>query len=114
MLKRTGSPDKRQFGSRHTQVRAWIRVSGRPPVQCTISDVSNAGAVLDCDETVWLPFAFRLVTDDKSIDRVCEIRHEIGRRKDVEFVDQVIQTSDGPKPSSDDDWGGRRSVPQTR
>ena len=114
MLKRTGSTDNRQFGSRHTQLRAWIRVSGRPPVQCTIRDVSSSGAVLDCDEGIWLPFAFRLVTDDKSIDRVCEIRHEVGRRKDVEFVDQGAERNTSRKPSSDDDWGGRRSAPQRR
>lgn len=78
--------EKRQFGRRQTHTRAWIKVAGRPPVSCIVHNTSEGGALLECEEKAWLPFSFRLVSEDKQIDRVCEIRHQNGNRVGVEFV----------------------------
>ncbi|HMN38666.1 MAG TPA: PilZ domain-containing protein [Hyphomicrobium sp.] len=107
MMKRTDFTDKRQFGRRQTQIRAWIRVAGRPPVPCTVRNLSEGGALLDCDDDVWLPFSFRLVTHDQAIDKVCEIRHQTGPRIGVQFVEGVLAPDHGGRILGDRDiWMG--------
>ena len=81
--------EKRQFGRRKTHVRAWIKVAGRPPVACIVHDTSQGGALLETQDKAWLPFSFRLVSEDRSINRVCEIRHQNGTRVGVEFVSEA-------------------------
>lgn len=86
MLKRTDYAEKRQFGRRAANLHAWIRVGGRPPQPCTVSNISDGGAMLRLIGDTWVPYAFRLTSEDKSIDKVCEIRHQSGPRVGVEFV----------------------------
>jgi hypothetical protein len=86
MLKRTDYAEKRQFGRRQTNIRAWIKVTGRPSIPCTVRDISQGGALLECDEEVWLPYSFRVMAEHGVIDSVCEIRHQNGRKFGVEFV----------------------------
>ncbi len=107
MLKRTDFADKRQFGRRHTQVRAWVRIAGRPAVQCIVRNLSDGGALLEFDEDVWVPFSFRLVSDDQSIDKVCEVRHQTGSRIGVQFVAAAEALDQGGKIVNDrDTWMG--------
>lgn len=110
MLKRSDYAEKRQFGRRHTNTRAWIRVAGRPPVSCTVQNVSEGGALLVCDEEIWLPFSFRLTTEDRQIDRVCEIRHQTGPRIGVEFVAYNAAQDAAPRILDDADrWRGTQT-----
>lgn len=86
MLKRNDFAEKRQFGRRQTHIRGWIKVAGRPQVACIVRDLSDGGALLELYEESWLPFAFRLTSEDKQIDRHCEIRHQRGIHIGVQFV----------------------------
>ncbi len=86
MLKRTDYAEKRQFGRRQTQLRGWIKVAGRPPVTCIVRDLSEGGALIETETETWLPFNFRLTTEDGQVDRHCEIRHQKANRIGVEFA----------------------------
>ena len=86
MLKRTDFSEKREFGRRPANLKAWIRVAGRPPVPCTLSNTSAGGALIHLEIDVWIPYSFRLTSDDKSIDRIVEVRHQHPRRIGVEYV----------------------------
>lgn len=114
MLKRNDFAEKRQFGRRPANIRAWIRVSGRPPVPCVLSNVSEGGALLNLDRDFWLPYSFRLTSEDKTIDRIVEVRHQQPRRIGVEFVAKAVsedQLKQIAKRISDfDDWAGAASL----
>ncbi len=87
MLKRMDFAEKRQFGRRAANLHAWIRVGGRPPQRCTLSNISTGGALITLiDSSWWVPYSFRLTSDDKTVDYVCEVRHQGGPRVGVEFV----------------------------
>lgn len=86
MLKRTDFSEKRQFGRRAANLHAWIRVGGRPPQPCKLSNISDGGALITLVGDTWAPYSFRLTSEDKTIDKVCEIRHQSGPRIGVEFV----------------------------
>jgi hypothetical protein len=86
MLKRTDFAEKRQFGRRAANLHAWIRVGGRPPQPCTLSNISDGGALITLIDSTWVPFSFRLTSEDKTVDFVCEVRHQGGPRVGVEFV----------------------------
>jgi len=102
MLKRTDYAEKRRFGRRQTYIRAWIKISGRPSVACIVRDLSEGGALIECEEETWLPYSFRVIAEDKSIDRVCEIRHQNGNRTGVEFMAQAEAYDMGSTYAIDD------------
>lgn len=88
--------EKRQFGRRATNMRGWIKVAGRPAVPCLVRNLSEGGAMLECDEDIWLPFSFRLTSECRQVDRVCEVRHQYGERRfGVEFVETAVQSTSG-------------------
>lgn len=110
MLKRTNFAEKRQFGRRPSNMHAWIRVGGRPPQPCKLSNISAGGALVTLIGDTWAPYAFRLTSEDKSIDKVCEIRHQSGPRIGVEFVApghmfEGIRAA-AASVRSDDSWSG--------
>ena len=114
MLKRTDFAEKRQFGRRAANLLAWIRVGGRPPQPCTLSNISEGGALITLTGSTWAPYAFRLTSDDKSIDKVCEIRHQNGPRIGVEFVApghmfEGMRATSASVPNGDT-WLGSRTV----
>lgn len=86
-------------------------MAGRPPVPCILSNVSEGGALLHIDQDFWIPFSFRLTTEDKSIDRVVEVRHQRSRSIGVEFMaqaaTQVSQSVIKPIANTDDTWMAR-------
>jgi hypothetical protein len=111
MLKRTDFSEKRQFGRRAANLHAWIRVGGRPPQPCTLSNISDGGALITLIGEAWIPYSFRLTSDDKTVDWVCEIRHQSGPRVGVEFVapghefDRIRAARDAGAAS--DSWAAR-------
>ena len=111
MLKRTDFAEKRQFGRRQTSIRAWAKVGGRPSLPCVVRNLSEGGALLEFDEPVWLPFGFLLLSEYKTIDRVCEIRHQTANRIGVQFVEHA-EAYEPPKNAvthDTDSWmGGHR------
>lgn len=114
MLKRNDFAEKRQFGRRQTNLRAWIRVAGRPPLPCFVKNLSEGGALLECEGGVWVPFSFRLTSEDKQIDRVCEIRHQTGGNIGVQFV-AAAEAQEAPRSKlvlDADTWMGQ--APQSR
>ncbi len=107
MLKKTDHTEKRQFGRKPVSSQGWIKVTGRPAVPCTISDLSQGGAAIDCATGTWLPYNFRLVCEPLGIDRLCEIRNQRQNRFGVEFVDHVKCTSTGRHMDDASDWSSR-------
>jgi hypothetical protein len=69
------SPDRRQFGRRETMLHAWIKVPGRPPLPCTVRDLSVGGALIECESAEVLPFSFELVIEATRFRTHCEVRH---------------------------------------
>lgn len=109
MLKRTDYTEKRQFGRRQTNIRGWIKIAGRPSIPCTIRDLSEGGALIECDDDVWLPYSFRVLTEHAAIDSVCEIRHQNGKKVGVEFVKKIEVFEPAHLPYSREDaasWMG--------
>lgn len=107
MLKRNDYAEKRQFGRRAANLKAWIRVSGRPPVPCVLSNVSDGGALIHIESDMWIPFSFRLTSEDRQIDRICEIRHQQPRRIGVEYVTPAAaedQDKANAHPEEADPW----------
>lgn len=90
MLKRNDFAEKRQFGRRPANIRAWIRVSGRPPVSCVLSNISEGGARIHYTGDIWIPYSFRLTSDDKAIDRIVEVRHQSPGTIGVEYVAHAV------------------------
>lgn len=107
MLKKTDYSEKRQFGRRPAISQGWIKIAGRPAVPCTISDISEGGAALDCENGTWLPYNFRLVCEPLGIDRLCEIRNQRQNRFGIEFVENVKGTLSGRLSDDTSDWSSR-------
>lgn len=112
MLKRNDFAEKRQFGRRPVSSQGWIKITGRPSVPCTISDVSEGGAAIDCENGTWLPFNFRLVCEPLGIDRLCEIRNQRQSRFGVEFVENVKGSTTGRITDDASNWSARTTPTQ--
>lgn len=82
---RPGS-DKRAFGRRPTFDHAIVRIPGRPPVRCTIKNISAGGALLDFGEEIWLPYNFPLSWEVGSREEACEVKHRNGQYVGVNFL----------------------------
>lgn len=78
--------EKRQFGRRRTQLHGVIHVAGRPPLPCVIMNISEHGALLVCEQAIWLPFRFRLVVETERKEYECEVRHQTGNGTGVFFI----------------------------
>ena len=87
---RNNGPERRAFGRRHSNDHAIVRVQGRPPVRCTVKNISDTGALLDFGAEVWLPYNFRLAWEVGTRSEECEIKHRNGQ-----FV--VSKSEDHPK-----------------
>ena len=71
-----GSPaDRREFGRRTTSWHAWIICPNRPKIACLVRNVSPAGARLELEVPVWLPWNLRLVVDAYRLEFECEVRY---------------------------------------
>ena len=79
--------EKRSFGRRQTYLHGWVKIPGRPPLACTIHNMSVGGALLEFMNTVPLPFSFVLTIEGSKQTYGCEVRHTAGARTGVGFVD---------------------------
>ena len=82
---RYAGPEKRAFGRRHSNDHAIVRVQGRPPVRCTVKNISGTGALLDFGSEVWLPYNFKLAWEVGTRSEACEIKHRNGQFVGVFF-----------------------------
>ena len=80
------SIERRQFGRRESSFRGHIAVSGRMPIGCTIRNVSDRGALIECDEDFTAGPSVRLTVDSLATDVWCEARHQTNRTIGVRFV----------------------------
>lgn len=103
--------ERRAFGRRQTNEQAVIRVSGRPPVRCTIVNISDGGALLDTGIAMYLPFNFRLSWETSRREEECEVRHTNGSRVGVQFVLRKEEQIKPERVSINDvsDWMSSRS-----
>ena len=88
--------ERRAFGRRQTNDHAFVRIQGRPPVRCTIKNISEGGALLDFGSEVWLPYNFQLTWEVGNREEACEIKHRNGQFVGVFFQRQVA-VQDRPK-----------------
>ena len=79
------TPERRAFGRRQSNDHAIVRVQGRPPVRCTVKNISETGALLDFGSEVWLPYNFKLAWEVGSRSEECEIKHRNGQFVGVFF-----------------------------
>lgn len=87
---RYAGPEKRAFGRRHSNDHAIVRVQGRPPVRCTVKNISETGALLDFGSEVWLPYNFKLAWEVGSRSEECEIKHRNGQFVGVFFQRRAV------------------------
>jgi hypothetical protein len=93
-------PERRSFGRRQAFEHAIVRIPGRPPIRCTLLNISDSGAFLDFAEQVHLPFSFRLVWEGSNREEQCELRHQNGARVGVNFVPKT-ETVAARRPGAD-------------
>ncbi len=80
--------DHRRAPRRRTLKGATIVFGdGNFTVKCLVKNVSETGALLDMESTSEVPNQFRLVFDDRSTDRRCNVAWRSSKRLGVTFVD---------------------------
>ncbi len=77
---------RRQFGRRDTSRSAVATLPGRPPVACTVLNLSEGGALIQFGSAAVPDRNFRLVLDDAPFTLICEIRHQNADRIGVRFL----------------------------
>jgi hypothetical protein len=63
-----------------------VIVAGRAPMACTLCDLSEGGALLECDASLEGVRSFRLTIEGTDLEALCEARHVRGRQVGVRFV----------------------------
>lgn len=105
-----GFVERRQFGRRKTCLHAWISIEGRPRIACLVRNVSEGGALLECEVPKGLPFRFRLIIDCKGFEAWCEQRHGGETWIGVQFV--RVEKVEAPishwSIEMEDAWAGKR------
>jgi hypothetical protein len=77
--------DRRAFGRRAIDMPATARASGGASWTCTVSDLSDGGALLMFSEHHAVPSRFWLCLADRP-ELLCEVRHSTGTRVGVAFL----------------------------
>lgn len=81
--------ERRQFGRRETSLHAVILLPGRGSVHCTVTNLSEQGALITLVEPMVLPPVFRLKIEALGIERNCNRRHQGENGIGVLFVDHI-------------------------
>ena len=102
--------ERREFGRRKTSLHGWVVVEGRPKIACLVRNVSEGGALLECQVPKALPFRFVLVIDSRGFQALCEVRHQTEAWMGVRFVnvDRIAEPIAKWSPELEDAWAGRR------
>jgi hypothetical protein len=80
---------RRQFGRRDTSRSAVATLPGRPPVACTVLNLSEGGALIQFGSAAVPDRNFRLVLDDAPFTLICEVRHQNADRIGVRFLNHA-------------------------
>lgn len=96
--------EKRSFGRRQTYLHGWVKIPGRPPLACTIRNMSDGGALLEFMRPEVLPFSFILTVDGSKQSYGCEVRHSYYERIGVGFVD-IASVQNAGRASYDGEVG---------
>ncbi len=111
---RTAQPfvERREFGRRKTCLHGWLAVEGRPKIACLVRNVSEGGALLECEVPKVLPFRFNLIVDCKGFQASCEARHKTETWVGVRFVrvDKIEEPIALWSPELEDAWSGKKAV----
>jgi hypothetical protein len=94
MVARTMSTDKRKAKRRRLRRSAWVALGPDDLQACTLSDVSDAGARLEVDETVSIPDHFILfLSSNGAARRSCEVVWRQARQVGVKFGNRLASTT---------------------
>ncbi len=83
--------ERRQFGRRTTNAKAWIIVPGRPRLNCRIANISVKGAMLEFTPPAWLPFNFTVLIEGSAESMPCQIRHVVPHGVGVNFSQSLSE-----------------------
>ena len=102
--------ERRQFGRRSTCLHGWLAIDGRPKIACLVRNVSDDGALLECDVPKIMPFRFSLIIECKGFQASCEARHQTEKWIGIRFVrfDRVEQPIAQWSPELEDAWAGKK------
>jgi hypothetical protein len=79
--------DNRRAPRRRTLKGATIVFAeGSFTVKCLVKNLSDTGALLEMESTAEVPNQFRLVFEDRSADRRCDVAWRSVKRLGVRFV----------------------------
>jgi hypothetical protein len=85
----SGLLQRRQFGRRETSRPAFAMLPGGSAVACTVSNLSQAGALVEFAGAAAPTRSFRLSIEDAPYTMVCEIRHQGSGGVGVRFLNQT-------------------------
>ena len=66
--------ERRNFGRRQMTVHAWVQIGGQR-VPCTLSNLSDRGALIEFDELAPQANRLRLYLDFQDFEVECEVKH---------------------------------------
>jgi hypothetical protein len=95
------SSERRRFERRETNFAATVIFAGKPPLACTIRNMSDGGALVVFESPVAVPYSFILHIEGVGKPFGCEVRHHFGARVGVEFVDLMRVL-----PNASETYGG--------
>lgn len=103
--------ERREFGRRNTCLHGWLAIEGRPKIACLVRNVSEGGALLECEVPKALPYRFHLIIDCKGFQAWCETRHQTDTWVGVRFVrfDRVEEPIAKWSPELEDAWAGKKN-----
>lgn len=96
------SSERRQFGRRDSRVHGVCTIPGRAPMHCIVKNLSPAGALIEFNEPIKVPFNFRLRIESRQLDHACHVRHQGQHGVGVTFVD-----CSGARPGARTDASGK-------
>ncbi len=86
----SGRPtEARCFGRRDANHAGWILVPGRARQHCVVRNMSQGGAMLECDRPQTLPMRFELLVEATGAWYACEIRQRSKEAVGVQFVENA-------------------------
>jgi hypothetical protein len=102
--------ERRQFGRRNTCLHGWMMLEGRPRIACLVRNVSEGGALLECEVPKVMPYRLGLIIDCKGFEAWCELRHQTERWVGVRFVhfERVQEPIAHWSPEVEDAWAGKK------
>lgn len=85
----SGLLQRRQFGRRETSRAAHAMLPGGSAIACTVTNLSNAGALVEFVGAAVPTRSFRLSIEGAPYTMVCEIRHQGPSSVGVRFLNQT-------------------------